>query len=221
MTYSDAFGRQVRFGDEPPDPCSNSCGWDHFEPDPCSGAGGLVSLVPEGATIGPLPSIGSWGAALEPPPSISSRGVASEPPPSTSTSRMASDPSPPIHRSTAGTPQVTADPPAPAGPRGRPGSTVLADSLPSTWNGRGPYRDNKSSFTRSPQSTSAAISSSSSSSSLLVSSPRSRACCFCIAFFFASSLVFLSQPARARFAVARAGSFGSGTRLFLKNSPPG
>ena len=213
MTYSVAFGRRVHFGDEPLDPCSNSCGRDCFKPAPCSEAGGLVSLVSEGATTGPLPSVGpwgmapeplpsddSWGAAPVPPPSINSRGAVSEPPPSTYTSGTASDPSPPIHRSSADTPRMTADPSAPAGPRGRPGSTVPADSLPSMWNGKGPYVGNQSSSTRSPQSTPAASSSdslSSSSSSLLVSSPRSRACYVRITFFFTSSLIFVSQPATA------------------------
>ena len=49
MTYSDAFGRRVRLGDEPPNPRSNSCGRDRFKPAPCSEAGGLVSLVSKGA----------------------------------------------------------------------------------------------------------------------------------------------------------------------------
>ena len=82
MTYSGAFGRRVHFGDEPPDPCSNSCGRDRFELAPCSEVGGLVSLVSEGTVIGPLPSISSWGTAPEPPPSIDSEGMAPEPPPS-------------------------------------------------------------------------------------------------------------------------------------------
>ena len=81
MTYSGAFGRRVRFGDEPPDPCSNSYGRDHFEHASYSEAGGLVSLVSGGTAPEPSPSISSWGAAPEPPPSISSRGTALEPPP--------------------------------------------------------------------------------------------------------------------------------------------
>ena len=81
MAYSGAFGRRECFGDEPLDPCSNSSGQDRFEPTSCSRAGGLISLILEGAvaepplsigtsgmTAGQLNRIGSWGVAAEPPP---------------------------------------------------------------------------------------------------------------------------------------------------------
>ena len=175
-----------------------------------------------GARAAPLRRLMGRGSSATPLHQLTRRGIGAAP--STVTSGMASDPSPPTHRSSAGTPTVTADPPAPIEPRGRPGSTVPMDSLPSAWNGKGPYVGNESSSTRSPQSmpaTSSSDSSSSSSSSLLVSSPRSQAYCFRIAFFFTSSRVFLSQPAAVRFAAAQVGSFGNGAGLSLKYSPPG
>ena len=76
MAYSSAFGWQQCFGDKPTDPCSDSSGWDHFEPVPCSRVGGLVSLISEGTTIEPSLSIIASGGAVAPPTSVISWGVA-------------------------------------------------------------------------------------------------------------------------------------------------
>ena len=57
MAYPDAFGQRERFGDEPPDPCPNSLGWDRFEPTPCSWVGELISLVSEGTAVEPPLSV--------------------------------------------------------------------------------------------------------------------------------------------------------------------
>ena len=81
MAYSGAFGWQEHFGDETPDPCPNLSRRDCFEPAPCSRAGGLVSLISEGAATEPPLSVDASGMAADPPAPVISWGAAAEPPP--------------------------------------------------------------------------------------------------------------------------------------------
>ena len=70
MAYPDAFGQWERFGDEPPDPCPDSIGRDHFELVPCSWVGELISLVSEGAAAEASLSVNTSGWVVDPLTSV-------------------------------------------------------------------------------------------------------------------------------------------------------